>query len=163
MISIAIVGLITSMGVLSFSGHNDRKNFDNSIKLLEQKIIETKISALAGQLDNNESTPMYGLQLGQNKKEYFTYFDINGNCQFDNGETIKETVTLPDQVEFISSSVNGFCFQRDSSVDHVCAFGGNCSFVGNYTLYLQALKIKKGASLSLNSESGNVSLEQFDL
>ena len=155
-VSIAIVAIITTMGVLSFSNQSQRQSLANEVNLLEQKLNEQKINALSGKMNNHQSSEMYGLKIEPSGKAYTLFYDNNADCNFNTGDEIDQVINLTEGVEFQNFLNKIICFRWDQQGHNTCLAGGDCEQSGGYTFHLKSKKSEEIRYLVVDLESGLV-------
>ena len=158
-VSIAIVAIITTMGVLSFSNQSQKQNLANEANLLEQKLNEQKINALTGKMDDDQIPEMYGLKIDASGQAYTLFFDNNADCNFNAGDVVDQVINLTEGVEFQNFTNQIICFRWDQQGHNTCLAGGNCEQSGGYTFYLKSKKSEEMMRLVVDLESGVISSE----
>ncbi len=163
-VSVAIMAIVTTLGVMTFLDFGAGRKLKNDSAVLVAKISELKIKAFAGHQIDGTLPKAFGLIAQKSSpNEYLVYADNDGNCQYGAGDVLIEKMALSKGIYFsyLSDIGRGLCFQTGKTVKNICLPSGSCGMSGNYNIYLSAPNNSSLYSLDIELSSGTVRVRKI--
>lgn len=161
MVSIAIIGIMTTIGFYSFGSYTESKQLRADTQALSAKLGEAKARAFSGQRIDNIMPKCYGIYANQ-PGFYYLYGDLTGDSRFGDGDLIIETIKLGSKVTLANLNPNaGACFKPNLPSSQVCNTLNVCG--GNEAIFF-TLRSKSGTekTIMINALTGVIAIDAID-
>jgi len=101
LVVISIIGIISAFVFVDYGKNDDTFSLERTSQKILQDIRLAQQKSLSG-VDWEEETNAYGIYFSVSNNNYFIYRNNNANYYYDAGDTIVETIEIPDEMNIES-------------------------------------------------------------
>jgi prepilin-type N-terminal cleavage/methylation domain-containing protein len=163
-VSLALVAIITLIGVMNFTDYNEKKLLQTEVDGLAQELQELKVLAFSGQKINSDIPEAYCLFKEQ--EGYKVFADMDGDLEQTSKDELLKTIEYGRGVQthwpkgdFRMSLIDGYgvCFMVTTDMNNVCgAMLLDCGENYDYIYPLEGVKTGEVREVRVNMFNGNI-------